>query len=219
MGVDLAQLDAVVISHRHGDHTSGLSYLLSVNPEVKIFTPQEAAFFKNRPPDSFLNRHPGLPQDLQYYEGRAPLRWTSGSPWENAEFRTIAASTELFPGFHVLVTRSDKPGTMEMNELSLAIRTPAGLAVIVGCSHPGVERIVREAARIDSRIHLVAGGFHLVQAPSSEVKRTVDVLFDELRSQRIAPGHCTSEAGFAAFLQRFGDRFERAGLGDVLPLP
>jgi hypothetical protein len=37
----------------------------------------------------------------------------------------------------VLSTRSQQPGTLEMNEVSLAIRTPKGLAVVVGCSHPG----------------------------------------------------------------------------------
>src|SRR5689334_7923251 len=31
LGIDLARLDAVVISHRHGDHTAGLKYLLEVN--------------------------------------------------------------------------------------------------------------------------------------------------------------------------------------------
>jgi 7,8-dihydropterin-6-yl-methyl-4-(beta-D-ribofuranosyl)aminobenzene 5'-phosphate synthase len=39
LGIDLTRLDAVVISHRHGDHTSGLSYLLQVNPSVRIYTP------------------------------------------------------------------------------------------------------------------------------------------------------------------------------------
>src|SRR5712691_10399702 len=46
LGIDLTRLDAVVISHRHGDHTSGLTYLLEVNSEVKIYAPQEGAFFK-----------------------------------------------------------------------------------------------------------------------------------------------------------------------------
>ncbi len=36
MDVDLKDLDFVVISHRHGDHTSGLKHLLKVNPKVKI---------------------------------------------------------------------------------------------------------------------------------------------------------------------------------------
>ena len=47
-GVDLTRLDFVVISHRHGDHTTGLSTVIQRNPGVKIFTPQEGAFFKGR---------------------------------------------------------------------------------------------------------------------------------------------------------------------------
>src|SRR5215831_9072724 len=39
--INLKRLDFVVISHRHGDHTSGLNYLLRVNPGVKIYVPRE----------------------------------------------------------------------------------------------------------------------------------------------------------------------------------
>lgn len=39
--VDLSMLDFVVMSHRHGDHMGGLSYLLKVNPRVKIYAPKE----------------------------------------------------------------------------------------------------------------------------------------------------------------------------------
>ena len=39
--VDLTKLDFVVISHRHGDHTSGLNHLLTVNPDVPIYVPKE----------------------------------------------------------------------------------------------------------------------------------------------------------------------------------
>src|SRR5213082_3493371 len=41
-GVDLRQLDFAIVSHRHGDHTSGLNHLLKVNPAVKIYAPQES---------------------------------------------------------------------------------------------------------------------------------------------------------------------------------
>ena len=36
-GVNLSDLDFVVLSHRHSDHMAGLSYVLSVNPTVKIY--------------------------------------------------------------------------------------------------------------------------------------------------------------------------------------
>jgi 7,8-dihydropterin-6-yl-methyl-4-(beta-D-ribofuranosyl)aminobenzene 5'-phosphate synthase len=45
LGVDLTRLDFVVLTHRHGDHTSGLNHVLSVNPGVKIYTPVESAGF------------------------------------------------------------------------------------------------------------------------------------------------------------------------------
>jgi 7,8-dihydropterin-6-yl-methyl-4-(beta-D-ribofuranosyl)aminobenzene 5'-phosphate synthase len=106
-----------------------------------------------------------------------------------------------------------------MNEVSLAIRTPEGLAVVVGCSHPGVEKVLEGAAQIDKRLYSIVGGFHLVQTPSEEIERVATVLRDTLKLQRVAPGHCTSEPGFAAFIRKFGDRFDQAGLGASLKLP
>lgn len=44
LGVELTRLNAVVISHRHGDHTAGLRYLITVNPRVKIYVPDDEAF-------------------------------------------------------------------------------------------------------------------------------------------------------------------------------
>src|SRR3954453_13018132 len=39
--IDLSKVDFVVMSHRHGDHMGGLSYLLRVNPKVTIYAPKE----------------------------------------------------------------------------------------------------------------------------------------------------------------------------------
>jgi 7,8-dihydropterin-6-yl-methyl-4-(beta-D-ribofuranosyl)aminobenzene 5'-phosphate synthase len=217
--IDLQRLDAVVISHRHGDHTSGLTYLLKMNPGVPIYVPREAAFFKGPLPADFLERQPGLPVTLQYFEGKKPERWTTGTPWENANFRMVAEATEIFPGFHLLSVQSQKPGTVEMNELSLAIDTSKGLAVVVGCSHPGVEKILEQATRIDPRLYTVIGGFHLVRTPEAEVRRVGRVLRDTLKIERVAPAHCTSELGFAVLQELFGQRFDEAGLGAVITLP
>ena len=219
LGIDLKRLDAVIISHRHGDHTSGLSYLLELNSDAKIYSPREPAFFRGPLPTGFFKPHPGLPAELRYYEGKPPEHPVSGTPWEKGKFEMVTRTTEIFPGFFALTTRSEKPGTLEMNEVSLAVRTPKGLAVVVGCSHPGVEKILEEAAKIESRLFTVAGGFHLVLAPQEEVQRVASVLQDSLKIERVAPGHCTSELGFAVFLDRFKDRFDRAGLGTVILLP
>jgi 7,8-dihydropterin-6-yl-methyl-4-(beta-D-ribofuranosyl)aminobenzene 5'-phosphate synthase len=217
LGVDLTRLDAAVISHRHGDHTTGLDYLLARNPGVTIYAPQEGAFFKGSAPRGFFAHHPGLPPELRYAEPAGG--WTSGTPWPQANFHVVTATQEILPGFYVLTTQSRKPGTMEMNEVSLAIRTPRGLAVVVGCSHPGVETILAQAVKIEPRLYTVTGGFHLVMNPREEVERVATVLRDELKVERVAPGHCTSELGFAVFMERFRERFDRGGLGVVIELP
>jgi 7,8-dihydropterin-6-yl-methyl-4-(beta-D-ribofuranosyl)aminobenzene 5'-phosphate synthase len=219
LGVDLTRLDAAVISHRHGDHTSGLTYLIDTNPGLKIYTPNEAAFFKRPLPSTFFKPSPGLPPELHYFDGKPPASQVSGTPWEKGNFETVTKPTEIFPGFFVISTTSQKPGTIEMNEVSLAIRTPKGLAVVVGCSHPGVEKILEEAAKIDPRLYTVTGGFHLVLTPQEEVQRVANVLHDQLKVERVSPGHCTSEMGFAVFMDRYKDRFDRAGLGAVISLP
>ena len=219
LGVDLGKLDAVFISHRHGDHTTGLDYLLQANPDVRILAPQEGAFFKSRAPTEFLAPYRDLPPHLRYYGGRPPEKWVSGTPWEGGRFEIVTGTREIFPGFYAITTKSQKPGTMEMNEISLAIRTPEGLAVVVGCSHPGVEKILDEAAKIDSDLFTVTGGFHLVLTPREEVERIAALLHDGFRIERVAPGHCTSELGFAVFRERFKEHFDRAGVGAVIPLP
>ena len=60
LGIDLKRLDAAVISHRHGDHTSGLSVLLRQNPAVRIYVPQEPGFFNDgasKPEEGVSMRH------------------------------------------------------------------------------------------------------------------------------------------------------------------
>lgn len=219
LGVDLTRLDATVISHRHGDHTTGLEVLIAANPTVPIYTPQEGAFFTGGAPRDFFVRDTSVPANMRYFDGKDPGAVRSGTPWTRGNFQTVTRTTEIFPGFFVLTTRSEKPGTREMNELSLAVRTPQGLAVVVGCSHPGVENILGAAMQIDNQLYTTIGGFHLVQTPREEIERVAALLHNTLKLRRVAPGHCTSEPGFAAFIRKFGDQFDQAGLGVTLQLP
>ncbi len=60
--VDLTKLDFVVTCHRHGDHTTGLKYLLKVNPAVPVYVPREGAgMFGGHLPSSFLRPAASLP--------------------------------------------------------------------------------------------------------------------------------------------------------------
>jgi glyoxylase-like metal-dependent hydrolase (beta-lactamase superfamily II) len=91
-GVDLTNLDFVVLSHRHSDHMAGLSHVLSVNPKVKMthgradyldyVLPKKTATvrslrFKEKWQPDAVGRHDfNLEIDVGSYHGRQP-RWRS----------------------------------------------------------------------------------------------------------------------------------------------
>ena len=220
-GVDLQKLDFVVMSHRHGDHMGGLAYLLKVNPTVKIYAPKERSgvYGDDQPSSTWYRKDPSLPTEQRYYRGAPPEIIHMGKAWPNANFQLIDKNIEIVPGMYLIALVSDTPGTLEVHELSLAIRTPDGLVLVVGCSHPGVEHILREASAIDPHINLLLGGLHQIQAPDAEVERIARVLHDQYKLDRIAPGHCTGEPEFAALKKTFGDHYLYAGVGSVVGLP
>jgi 7,8-dihydropterin-6-yl-methyl-4-(beta-D-ribofuranosyl)aminobenzene 5'-phosphate synthase len=219
-GVDLTRLDFAVISHRHLDHTAGLSHLLAVNPGVTLYVPKEPfGVFGGSLPATFLRHDDSLDAHERYFDGRAREALVSGTPFPDARFSYVDKTTEVAPGVHVIALVSDTPGTREMRELSLAIRTPAGVALLVGCSHPGIERIVEAAAAIDPRVRIVFGGFHMPAAPDSEIARVAASLHDRFKVERLAPGHCTGEPTFAHFKRVWGSAYSHAGVGSVIELP
>jgi len=208
----------VVMSHRHGDHMGGMSYLLKVNPGVTIYAPQEGSgvYGSVVPSAAFYRRDPSLPSEQRYYNGVPPEALRFGSAWPGANFQLVDKNTDIAPDIHLITLVSDKPGTLELHELSLAIDTPEGLVLVVGCSHPGIERIVESAAAINPRIHFIAGGFHLVVASDADIQKVVTTLHDQFKVEYVAPGHCTGEPAFAALRKAFGDHYIYAGLGSTL---
>src|SRR5713101_2637350 len=140
-GIDLSKLDFVVMSHRHGDHMGGMAYLLSVNPKVKIYAPREGfGVYGFSLPSKFYRKDASLPPEQRYYDGAPPEIMKFGSAWPNANFELIDKTTEIAPGIHLIALVSDKPTTLELKELSLAIDTPEGMVIVVGCAHPGIDK-------------------------------------------------------------------------------
>src|SRR5262245_46859297 len=98
-GVDLSNLDFVVLSHRHSDHMAGLSHVLSVNPKVKIYAPREGfGIFGSSLPSSFYRKDESLPPQMRYYDGKPPEVMTFGTAWQGANFEVIEKTTEVAPG-------------------------------------------------------------------------------------------------------------------------
>ena len=220
LDVDLKDLDFVVISHRHGDHTSGLRHLLKVNPKVKIYAPAESfGVFGSMLPKGFYKTVGTLPESMRYFDGEWPETIPTGSPWPGANFVFVDAKVEVAPGIFIIPTVSNVTGTLELRELTLAINTPRGLVLVVGCSHPGVEEILSPASAVNSHVHMLLGGFHLLKTPDAEIERLASTLHDKWKIDRIAPGHCTGEPAFAKLRQVFGDSYLYAGLGSRVDIP
>src|SRR5215472_8233473 len=214
------RIDFVVISHRHGDHTSGLNYLLTVNPGVKIYVPKETyGVFGSSLPGTFYRRSESLAPEMRYFGGAPPDVIRHGTPWARANFVYVDSLTEVAPEVYLISTVSQTPGTLELRELSLVIKTSKGLIITTGCSHPGIENILEAAKVIDTRVHLIFGGLHLVTTPDAEIQRITNALREKWKVDLIAPGHCTGEPAFAALQEAFGQRYLYAGLGTTLELP
>src|SRR3989449_977914 len=107
--------------------------------------------------DSFRNA-PSLPAEMRYYGGHPPEILEAGTPWPNGNFVPVSSKTEVAPGLFILPGVSTTPGTLELKELSLAIKSPRGVILILGCSHPGLEHILQEASAIDPHLYILLGG-------------------------------------------------------------
>ena len=220
LGVDLTKLDFVVLSHRHSDHISGLNYLLRVNPTAKIYTPAEPwGPFGWGVPNSFYRKDESLAANMRYFDGNPPDTLSASTPWPQANFIRVDSTMEIAPGIFLVPTISQVTGTLELREISMAIRGPQGLIIVDGCSHAGVEKILEAAAKIDPHVRVLFGGLHLVGASDADIQRITAALHDQWKLDYLAVGHCTGEPTFAALQKAFGDRYLYAGLGTVINIP
>jgi 7,8-dihydropterin-6-yl-methyl-4-(beta-D-ribofuranosyl)aminobenzene 5'-phosphate synthase len=117
---------------------------------------------------------------------------------DKRQFLSVESLTEVATGIYLIPMVSQTPGTLELRELSLAIKTRKGLILTTGCSHPGIEKILEAATAVDNYVHLIFGGLHLVTTPDVEIERITSGLLEKWKVDLIALGHCTGEPAFAA---------------------
>jgi 7,8-dihydropterin-6-yl-methyl-4-(beta-D-ribofuranosyl)aminobenzene 5'-phosphate synthase len=215
LGVDLTKLDFVVISHRHADHTTGLRYVLKVNPNVTVYVSADGGNgFGGLPfPKTLLRTDESLPAKMRYFGGTVPEHFAWGKLYDTGNFAFVDRMTEVSPGIFLVPTVSQKKGTLELPELTLAIRRPNGLLLVVGCSHAGIEAILQATSVVDPRTEIVFGGLHLVTAPVEDIDVLTDNLKTKWKVKKIAPGHCTGEPAFARLKKAYDENYLYAGLG------
>lgn len=216
--IDLSHLDMVVITHAHGDHTAGLRYVLSRSPAVKLYVPDDPDFSGSILPAGFLskNAQPELPEKMRYFGGRPrpqPKGWLA---WTDTNMTAVSEALTIAPHIRLVSLVSEKPAFKGLREISLVLDTPIGPVVFVGCSHPGIERIMAAATANDPTkpAAMVAGGLHLLQDSPAQIEATLDTLADQYHVKTMAIGHCSGELAFLRVQQRWGDHSVYAGLGE-----
>src|SRR5262245_62454822 len=107
---------------------------------------------------------------MRYFDGRPPQTLRFGSPWPQGNFTWITKTTEVAPGFHLILLNGTWGVDLEVKEISLAIDTPDGIVVVAGCSHSTIEKIVEAAkSAINKQINLVLGGTHLLSDEEDQI--------------------------------------------------
>jgi 7,8-dihydropterin-6-yl-methyl-4-(beta-D-ribofuranosyl)aminobenzene 5'-phosphate synthase len=99
-------------------------------------------------------------------------------------------------------------------EQSLAIETSQGIVMLVGCSHPGVVKLVEtvQSQRKKKSIRLLLGGFHMLRKKPEQIKTAINRL-QALKVIAVMPAHCSGDVAMNLFKALYGRQFHTAGVG------
>lgn len=206
MRINLSDVEEVVLSHNHGDHTGGLvrlrQELTAENDRALHIAHVAPAIFWERPGSS--PEWAMAPKKVAFeaeggtfieYEEAAEIHpgiWLTGPVprhhpeknygfWVGGEHRV---GDVLSPDGLI---DDDVPESM-----SMVINTEKGLVVISGCGHAGLVNTLEHSADVTGteKIHAAIGGFHLLQASDANLEWTAEKLVN-LGVENLVGAHCT----------------------------
>jgi 7,8-dihydropterin-6-yl-methyl-4-(beta-D-ribofuranosyl)aminobenzene 5'-phosphate synthase len=208
MRIDLRELDYLVLSHGHLDHSGGMVALIRHLTEAKI----EGMSY--RVPELIAHPHCFLPKeklplqnngsilDESELRRQFPVNLSSRPMWITDDLVFLGEIPRKFTFEHTDPGKRKirlPDGTMEPDQLlddsALAFRSNSGLILISGCSHAGICNIAEYARDIcgENRVIDIIGGMHLLSPDPQRIKSTGEYLHD-LRLQALHACHCTSLA-------------------------
>ncbi len=229
LGRDLREIEALVISHGHMDHTGGFRVLLDMVGRIPTVVLHPTAFAQRYleipavPRLTFptlLHRDDLVRAAGSLVEAMGPTPLADGAVVVTGQVPRMIDFEQGFPG----ATREQDGATVDdriEDDQSLVINLRhKGLVVVSGCAHAGIVNSVRYAQELagESRVHAVIGGFHLT-GPAMEPR--IDPTVQELRAigpEVIVPMHCTGAAAIRRFADAFPDEFVLSSVGTSIVL-
>jgi len=226
LGINLSEIDKLVLSHGHRDHTGGLRHVLNaMRREIEVIAHPDIWASKYSRTFSKQEQYAGIPFPREALENwgasfsltKEPV-WitdnivTSGEIPMRTEYEKIDSDLFVKEGGEL------RPDPLK-DDLALIIKAEMGLIVILGCAHRGMINTLHHARKItgEKRIHMVIGGTHLIHASREQIDLTIAEL-KELGVQRIGVSHCTGLPAAALLFQEFGDNFFFNNTGRIITI-
>jgi len=197
--IDLSDLEYVIISHGHYDHSGGLRALTHVanNFELIIgkgffnekcgFGNNSYEFIGNNFNEDFL-----LEKGVHYKFADRDLDEILPGIYVITNFPRVHKDEVINPRFKIIKDGSFVNDPFD-DEVLVAVDTPEGLVVLLGCSHPGMKNMLDTARNLlEKPLYAVLGGTHLVEAKEMNLKLSLDYLNDN-EIKAVGVSHCTGE--------------------------
>jgi len=208
LGVDLSEIDRVVLSHGHYDHTGGLKELLKRTGGVEVVAHPDVFADKRA-----RGRHIGIPFKKGELEGLGASFTLIKGPVEIGKGISSTGEVKRKSTFEDIEKRLlVKKGTSLipdplLDDLSLLLDTREGLTVVCGCAHSGAINTLEHARSLTGKeVYAVVGGIHLAGAPEARLEKTI-AAFKEMGVERLELSHCTGMNAYMRFAREFGGAF------------
>ena len=212
MQLSLDNLEAVIISHGHNDHTGGLAYFPKSNTKPKLIA---------HPGIMDVKRAEGLdisiPVSEAFLQARFTPVFTKEPYWldESLVFLGEIPRTNSFENKEAvgeLRCGACWQGDYVRDDSALAYVAQDGIYIITGCSHAGICNIVEYAQKVTGKslVKGIIGGLHLFSGCSEQAVQTVAYLKENVKGT-VYPCHCTNLAAKVALYG--GLQLEEVGVG------